>query len=253
MGIIADKLQRVVDNTNISKYGDTIAEITSYDKIKNTASIRFTNPNGGALLTANNITVKISNGGLSQASPAIGQKCLISFLNNNLLAPVITSFSEDEYFTKVYSKKNNADQGAYIVDDYINDVDININISPMINDYINTSQSSQYCYISKDYTNVDAAVETRKSLMEIDKYKDSEDGITNINTKSTVKFKDNGDIDIFVNNNTGIRINPNTKNISFFGKTMNTTLTDKWTINTPEVIINGNLEVTGEFKQRGKA
>ena len=43
------------------------------------------------------------------------------------------------------------------------------------------------------------------------------DGITNIKNNSTVKFKDNGDIDIFVNNNTGIRISPNYKSIEVYG------------------------------------
>ena len=57
----------------------------------------------------------------------------------------------------------------------------------------------------------------RKTIMEIDKYKSSEDGITNIKNNSTLKFKDNGDSDIFVNNNTGIRISPNSKSIEIYG------------------------------------
>ena len=67
-------------------------------------------------------------------------------------------------------------------------------------------------YISKDKNWY-----TGKMLMEIDKYKASEDGITNIKNNSTVKFKDNGDIDIFVDNNTGIRISPNSKSIELYG------------------------------------
>ena len=62
-----------------------------------------------------------------------------------------------------------------------------------------------------------AIQEVRKTIMEIDKYKSSEDGITNIKNNSTLKFKDNGDIDIFVNNNTGIRISPNSKSIEIYG------------------------------------
>lgn len=251
MGIIKDKLQKTIDSTIVSKYGDTIAIITSYDNIKNTASIRFTNPNGGGVLTANNIAFKINTGGLTQATPSIGQKCWITFLGNNLLTPVITNLCDDEYYTNVYSKKTNADQGAYIVSSYINEIDTSIEINPMTNDYMDNSPITKYNLLN-DYTDTNATSEVRTSLMELDKYKTDEDGITNLSTKSTVKFKNNGDIDIFVSGNTGIRINPNTKNISFFGKSLNTIASEQWNIDVPNVKINGNLEVTGGLKHGGE-
>lgn len=135
-----------------------------------------------------------------------------------MLCPVITNLCDDQYYDNVYSKKTNSDQGAYIVDSNINDIDIDsIEVTPMTDDYFNDSPSTKYSLISKDYTNTEAVQETRKIIMEIDKYKTSEDGITNIKNNSTVKFKDNGDIDVFVNNNTGIRISPNSKSIEVYG------------------------------------
>lgn len=218
MGIIGDKLQQKIENNNNIRYSDTVAEITEYDNIKNTASVKFVNPNNGSIMTADNIAVKINMGGLSQAALKIGQKCWISFIGNNLLCPVITNLCDDQYYDNIYSKKTNSDQGAYIVDSNINNIDINsIKITPMINDYFNDSVSSRYSLITKDYTDTEAIQEVRKIIMEIDKYKTSEDGITNIKNNSTVKFKDNGDIDIFVNNNTGIRISPNSKSIEVYG------------------------------------
>lgn len=218
MGIIGDKLQQKIENNNNIRYSDTVAEITDYDNIKNTASIKFANPNNGSIMTADNIAVKINMGGLSQAALKIGQKCWISFIGNNLLCPVITNLCDDQYYDNIYSKKTNSDQGAYIVDSNINNIDINsIKITPMTDDYFNDSVSSRYSLITKDYTDTEAIQEVRKIIMEIDKYKTSEDGITNIKNNSTVKFKDNGDIDIFVNNNTGIRISPNSKSIEVYG------------------------------------
>lgn len=218
MGIIGDKLQQKIENNNNIRYSDTVAEITEYDNIKNTASVKFVNPNNGSIMTADNIAVKINMGGLSQAALKIGQKCWISFIGNNLLCPVITNLCDDQYYDNIYSKKTNSDQGAYIVDSNINNIDINsIKITPMIDDYFNDSVSSRYSLITKDYTDTEAIQEVRKIIMEIDKYKTSEDGITNIKNNSTVKFKDNGDIDIFVNNNTGIRISPNSKSIEVYG------------------------------------
>ena len=218
MGIIGDKLQQKIENNNNIRYSDTVAEITDYDNIKNTASVKFANPNNGSIMTADNIAVKINMGGLSQAALKIGQKCWISFIGNNLLCPVITNLCDDQYYDNIYSKKTNSDQGAYIVDSNINNIDINsIKITPMIDDYFNDSVSSRYSLITKDYTDTEAIQEVRKIIMEIDKYKTSEDGITNIKNNSTIKFKDNGDIDIFVNNNTGIRISPNSKSIEVYG------------------------------------
>lgn len=218
MGIIGDKLQQKIENNNNIQYSDTVAEITEYDNIKNTASVKFVNPNNGSIMTADNIAVKINMGGLSQAALKIGQKCWISFIGNNLLCPVITNLCDDQYYDNIYSKKTNSDQGAYIVDSNINNIDINsIKITPMIDDYFNDSVSNRYSLITKDYTDTEAIQEVRKIIMEIDKYKTSEDGITNIKNNSTVKFKDNGDIDIFVNNNTGIRISPNSKSIEVYG------------------------------------
>lgn len=218
MGIIGDKLQQKIENNNNIRYSDTVAEITEYDNIKNTASVKFVNPNNGSIMTADNIAVKINMGGLSQAALKIGQKCWISFIGNNLLCPVITNLCDDQYYDNIYSKKTNSDQGAYIVDSNINNIDINsIKITPMTDDYFNDSVASKYSLITKDYTDTEAIQEVRKIIMEIDKYKTSEDGITNIKNNSTIKFKDNGDIDIFVNNNTGIRISPNSKSIEVYG------------------------------------
>lgn len=218
MGIIGDRLQQKIENNNNIRYSDTVAEITSYDNIKNTASVRFANPNNGSVMTADNIAVKINMGGLSQAALKVGQKCWISFIGNNLLCPVITNLCDDQYYDNIYSKKTNSDQGAYIVNSNINNIDIDsIKITPMTDDYFNDSASSKYSLITKDYTSIEAIQEVRKIIMEIDKYKTSEDGITNIKNNSTVKFKDNGDIDIFVNNNTGIRISPNSKSIELYG------------------------------------
>ena len=217
MGIIGDKLQQKIETNNNIRYSDTIAEITYYDIIRNIASIRFTNPNSGSIMTANNIPVKINGGGLTQAALQIGQKCWITFIGNSLLCPVITNLCDDLYYDNIYSKKTNSDQGAYLIDSNINNIDIeSIEVIPMTNDYFNNSIIDKYS-LTKDYTNTEAFKEARNMLMQIDKYKASEDGITNIKSNSTVKFKDNGDIDIFVSNNVGIRISDSQHKISLYG------------------------------------
>lgn len=218
MGLIRNKLQNMIDNTNLNRYNDTIAEITSYDNTRNVASIRFVNPNSGIISVEDEVPLRISGGGLIQAAPEIGQKCWITFIGGNSLNPVITNMCDDLYYDNVYSKKTNSDQGAYIINNSIRSLDINsITVIPMVDDYFNDAGSDKYSLITKDFTDIDAMQEARYLLITMDKYKPTEDGITNTKNKSNIKFKDNGDIDMFVTNNIGIRICPHNKTIEFYG------------------------------------
>ena len=54
--------------------------------------------------------------------------------------------------------------------------------------------------------------------MESDKYKSTENGVTDIITKSTFKMDEDGNINIFVTNNTGIKICPTTGSIELYGQ-----------------------------------
>ena len=51
----------------------------------------------------------------------------------------------------------------------------------------------------------------------MDKYTAEESGMTNLDTKSTVKLRENGDIDIFVSHNVGIRISNTDHKIYMYG------------------------------------
>jgi hypothetical protein len=89
----------------------------------------------------------------------------------------------------------------------------------MINNWIEEDNSNKTKYINDlgDYSNTDTSVLVHETLNTLDKYKSTEQGITNLKTKSTIKFKDNGDIDMFVSSNVGIRISPENKSIEFYG------------------------------------
>lgn len=252
MGILSDKLNEKINTSQVAKYGETIGRITSYDHTTNTASIIFMNPNGGGTLIADNVAFQLGYGGGSASSPAEGQKCCINFLNNNLLTPVISSLFDDQYYENVYSKKTNADAGAYLVDEFIHNTDTKIKTTPMIQDWldINNNDDEKYVAFHDNYKEKKIVAEVYHDIAQLDKYLDTEDGITNIKNKSTIKCKDNGDIDIFVSNNTGIRINPDNKTISFFGLSLNTFM-EKWTINN-DVTINGNLTVNGQIQNEVK-
>jgi hypothetical protein len=249
MSLIGDKIQEKIDYGNAQRYGDIIGMITAYDHTSNTASIVFQNPNGGGSMTADNVGVKLTEGGAAPAAPHERQKCIITFLGDNILNPLVTSLFTDEYYEDVYAKRTNTDEGAFIVDQFINDIVIPAKTTPMVEDWIDkvNDHPEKYNTNFKDYSNIDAVRETLFELMQIDKYRKTEDGITNIKTKATVKCKDNGDIDIFVENNTGIRINPNTKSITLFGMNI-ASIAQEWNIKAKNVVIDGNLTIRGQLK-----
>ena len=68
-----------------------------------------------------------------------------------------------------------------------------------------------------NYEDSDVAKSINEDTYYLDKYDSGDDGITNLISNGTIKVKKNGDIDIFVSNNIGIRISPNTGKINVYG------------------------------------
>ena len=214
MGIIRDKLNEQINNYNNVKYGDTIAVIDKFNHITNTADIHFNDPNSGAIHYAKNVSYKVQQGGMATAAPSVGTKCWISFLSNNLLTPVITSLCDDYYHKNSYSKKTNTNSGAYISSYEVLDTDTTIETTPMIKDYYVNIKKEEF----EEYSNVDIIKKTQQQIMESDKYKPTENGVTDIITKSTVKMDEDGNINIFVNNNAGIKVCPMTGSVEIYGQ-----------------------------------
>ena len=214
MGIIRDKLNEQINNYNNVKYGDTIAVIDEFNHITNTANIHFNDPNSGIVHYAKNISYKVQQGGVATAAPTIGTKCWISFLSNNLLTPVITALCDDYYHKNSYSKKVNTNSGAYISSYEVLQTNTEIETTPMINDYYVNIEKKYF----EEYSNVDIIKQTQQQIMESDKYKATENGVTDVITKSTFKIDEDGNINIFVTNNTGIKICPTTGSIELYGQ-----------------------------------
>lgn len=213
MGIIRDTLKRQINDNNRQQSNDTTATIIEYNTVLNVAKIHFINPNSGETMYRENVSLSNTLGGVIGSGIYPGQTCTITFINNNVYAPVITGLTGSNYASKTCT-----DQGAYIVDTNLLSLG-KPEITPMTKDWIEEENinSTKYNNDLGDYTNVDTANVMHEILNTLDKYKDTEQGITNLATKSTVKLKENGDIDLFVTNNIGIRICPGNKTIEFYG------------------------------------
>lgn len=215
MGIIKDTLKKQIDENNKIQFNDTTATVVEYNPVLNVASIRFRNPNGEGTFYRENVSIANTLGGLTGAGIFPGQPCTITFLNNNVYTPVITGFINSQY-----ANKTSSDQGAYLIDSAIMNINKPKQISPMIQNWVDISNTdaSKYKNQIHDYTNTDSANLLHNLLNSLNKFKNTEQGITNLHTKSTIKLKENGDIDIFIANNIGIRISKVDKSINLYGK-----------------------------------
>lgn len=213
MGIIKNTLNKQIEQNNLKQYNDTTAIILDFDKLTNSATIRYPNPYGEGYLYRSNVKVSNSLGGVTGDAIKPGIQCSITFLANNMYAPVITGV-----LTNNYTLKTNTDQGAFLVDREILDTVTPTNVNPMINQWLDDSENNyKYSTEYNDFTATDISRCVYNILNELDKYSDDEQGITNLKTKSTVKLKDNGDIDIFVSNSIGVRISKSTGKIFLYG------------------------------------
>lgn len=214
MSIIKDALRKEIGQNNLQQFSDTTATILEYDIVSNTATIRFMNPNGEGMMLRKNVHVSNTMGGVTGSGFYPGQLCNISFIKNNIYNPVITGMVTNNYKLKTCS-----DEGAFLVDNFILDIEEPKEITPMIESWIDKENENVEKYNNDlgNYTNVDAFRKANDAVHALDKYSPQEQGITHLDTKSTIKFKENGDIDIFVAGNLGIRISPKDKSINIHG------------------------------------
>ena len=215
MGVIKNTLQKQINNNNLTQYSNTTAVILSYDIVTNTATIKFPDPNGDGFLRRENVTFANTLGAATGSGIYAGQTCTISFIGGNIWSPIITGLADN-----LYEAKTSSDQGAYIIGvDNDNIYTKPESISPMMNDWIDENNTNQNKYNNDlwDYTKSDTSQEVHEILQSLDKYTAEESGMTNLDTKSTVKLRENGDIDIFVSHNVGIRISNTDHKIYMYG------------------------------------
>ena len=216
MGIIGNTIKEKVNYGN-QQYADTsTAKIIDYDITSNRASIQYVNPIGGGKFIRQNVPVLNTLGGLQGTGISPGDIVSIIFRNGNLHAPVITGLLSNHYM-----QKNMTDQGATLVDSDISDVNIPEEITPMYEQWLDTDNENELKY-NNDYTehymSTDIDGKSIQMVREITHFSGTEQGIVHLDNNSCIRMRDNGDIDIFAGNNTGIRISKN-KGLQLYGKT----------------------------------
>ncbi len=218
MGIIKRTLQNQIEFQKTQTMSATIGTIIQYYPKSNTADISYSDFTGDYTIYKNKVPIANSLGSFTSDSVRSGQTCTIVFINNNPNAPLITGIN-----TSNYDRKTNTDQGAFVIDESIREQELlGDDIKPMCEDWLDLNNTWDNKYKSSiDYSDFDASFMAAQLHSQVDRFEDSEVGLTNLDTKATLKMKKNGDIDIFVSNNVGIRISKATHKIYLYGYDIN--------------------------------
>lgn len=203
MGLLKDSIKGQINTAQSQDFEQAEATIVEWDDITEVAKIKFWNPQTGGFEYRNNVRVSNSNGGVSSSAFKIGQLVNIQFASKNMHCPIITGTKEN-----YYSNRSNSDQGAYLPNDEVYKVGTTEHLIAMNLDWINEDnmQEDKYNNEVTDFKDQDVDFETTDMLTRLNRFDKDEVGITNMQTHSTVRLKDNGDIDIFSAYNTGMRI-----------------------------------------------
>ena len=213
MSKIKDALNKQIDRNNKIQYGNTTGTILKYDETTNTCKIRYSNPSGEGDIFKDNVKISQNTGSITTGVNYTGKRCNVQIINGDIYSPVVTGIFDTDY-----QIKTNSDQGAYIASDEVFKTGTTEHVIAMNQFWIDDKNEnvSKYQNELTNYSDIDPDTQAIELLSSLERYEKEESGITNIFNKSTLKFKKNGDIDLFTGNNTGIRI-CRTGNIKFYG------------------------------------
>lgn len=197
---LRDKLQQEIKRNIESQVHSTKGVILEYSHKTNKATVKVRNPFKEGVLTYCDLQVPPPGTGITNAGPYRGDLVMIQFTNSDLRNPKITSLVDDNYYTNNREElQKHENQGAYVPDGIKEKEDLVLTPRTVFDDF----------YIEKaDRKSLKSPEVTKELLEDESKYGLSEIGLTHPKNKSTIKIKDDGNIDIFSWLNQGIRINP---------------------------------------------
>jgi hypothetical protein len=185
-------------------------KIKKYNKKSNTASIRFLNPYTREVETYHNLMVPIGSSSISFAGPFKDDEVLVGFTGVDCQGPRIISVINSFFaLNQREIKQKHIDQGTYLPDTLLvgdEEVDINSNQTFDIFDAYSSNEKTIRKLIDPDE-------EFKYMDSNLPYFDTSELGMTHPMNKSTIKIKDDGNIDIFTYVDNGIRINSLLKRI----------------------------------------
>ena len=217
-----------------TKFTNATGQVVSYNKTHNIADVYIPSIIDGNGLSLKDVAVQIAGVGLHQSSLKRGDSVYIQFNNGSIFQPKILGKSDELYATHTRKEETHLRKGDLVVSQEKEDGEITSSSST----WLDTENEDVFKYES--YRNVSGINNVSNKIAKKGHFNDQEVGLYNPVSSSVVKIKDDGEIDIFISTNIGIKINPQTKTIEILGDV--TTKSNNWSV------LSNNVEIQAKDK-----
>lgn len=215
-------VDKVIEPNSRAKLSNAKGQIARYDSVNNLADVCLEMISLGGKQILYNVPIQIAANGIHQSSLQEGDFVYVQFNNGSIFQPKIIGKADELYATHTRKNERHLRQGYLKVDQEMDEGEI----TPSSDDWIQQNNTNKTKFLKyKDYNPLNDMAQKINSQG----YFDGQDvGLCNPVSSSIMKVRDNGNIDIFIDSNVGIRINAQNKTIEFLGN--QTTKSNKWTV-----------------------
>lgn len=218
-----------------TKLTNATGQVVSYNETHNLADIYIPSIIDGNGLSLKEVPVQIAGIGLHQSSLKRGDSVYVQFNNGSVFQPKILGKADELYATHTKTAETHLRKGELQVSQILEEGEITSSSST----WIDSENSSVFKYES--YRNTSAIANVSFKMIDKGQFNNQDVGLYNPVSSSIMKVKDDGEIDIFVATNIGIRINPTTKVIEILGDV--TTKSNNWSVLSNNVEINAKEKI----------
>lgn len=227
-------VNNVLNPSMKTRFTNATGDVVSYNAAHNVADVFIPSIIDGNGLTLKEVPVQIAGVGLHQSSLKQGDRVYIQFNNGSIFQPKILGKADELYATHTAKEEVHLRKGDLTVSQTMEEGEITSSSS----NWLDSENEDIFKYES--YRMKSGMDNVSNKIMNKGKFVNQDVGLYNPVSSSVVKIKDNGEIDIFVSTNVGVKINPQNKTIEILGDV--TTKSNNWSV------LSNNVEIKAKEK-----
>lgn len=235
---IVQKISECVQTSNMSNINLAKGVVIKYDSTNNLADVYIESVSSSENINLNDVPIQISSKGIHQSGLKINDIVYVQFANNSMFQPKIVGIADEVYAYNTRIKERHLRKGELTVTQEALEGDITV---PSLKTWIDNDNT----YLSKtgEFYTKNAISDADDLMFSKGNFNGEDVGIYNPVSSSLVKITDDGIINIFVETNTGIKINPSNKTIEILGNNV-CTKAEKWSVITNSIEIKAKDKIT---------
>lgn len=213
--MIQEKLADKFKKSEYEKYTCSIATIDNVYPTSHAADITL-DAKGTENVSLKHVPLPIIGNGIHLPLPKPGQKVVVVFTNNSVLQGRIVAMIDEMHKYTFRYKNSHVSQGTYKTNldvSQLHDVDLE-KVNPLCENW--TDEENNYIFKHYSYIERSPYEDFILKSANMSYFNENEIGFIHPENKSLIKIKDDGSIDIFTDDDVGVRVNPVEKRISFF-------------------------------------